>query len=57
MSLLIIFLATEASNTDNLVHKSKRQNQKFVYTLHHIVASQTTLPGLEASVCVTQQTV
>ena len=40
-----------------LVKKSKRQNLKFVYTLHHIVVSQTTLPGLEASVRITQRTV
>ena len=34
-------LATEASkNADNLVKKVKRQNLKFIYTLHHIVVSQ-----------------
>ena len=29
----------------------------FVYTLHHAVVSQITLPVLEVLVCVTQETV
>ena len=37
--------------------KVKRQNLMFVYTLHHIVVSQTTLPVFEPTACVIQPTV
>ena len=48
MSMLIIF--NLFINTDNHVKKVERQNLKLVYTLYHIVVSQTTLSVLEASV-------